>query len=148
MKVTNLIHMAARRVTSVACAVCLIAFPSAAPLLGQNPAPPPPDAQQTTQLLAPNQLDTLVAPIALYPDPLLGQVLAASTYPLEVVEVQQWLQQNGNLRGADLMNAAKQQNWDPSVQALVAFPDVVAQMNRDIRGPRIWATRSSPSSRR
>jgi hypothetical protein len=78
----------------------------------------------------------VVAPIALYPDPMLGQVLAASTYPLEVVEAEQWMQQNGNLRGADLMNAARQQNWDPSIQALVAFPDVLATLNRDVR----WTT--------
>ncbi len=98
------------------------------------PAQPAPTGQQP--LLTPAQLDNLIAPIALYPDPLLGQILAASTYPLEVVEVGQWLQQHGNLHGADLMNAARQQNWDPSVQALVAFPDVVAMLNRDIQ----WTT--------
>jgi hypothetical protein len=115
--------------------------------LGQQypaPAPypaPPANAQQASPpasqpLMSPQQLEDLVAPIALYPDPLLGQVLAASTYPLEVVEAEQWMQQNGNLRGADLMNAARQQNWDPSVQALVAFPDVLATLNRDVR----WTT--------
>ena len=87
-------------------------------------------------LLSPDQLDNLVAPIALYPDPLLGQVLAASTYPLEIVEAQQWLQQNSNLQGAQLMDAAKQQNWDPSVQALVAFPDALSLLSNDIR----WTT--------
>ncbi len=86
--------------------------------------------------MPPQQLDDLVAPIALYPDPLLGQVLAASTYPLELVEAGQWMQQNGNLHGQDLINAARQQNWDPSVQALVAFPDVLAMLNRDVR----WTT--------
>jgi hypothetical protein len=89
--------------------------------------------QQNAPLLTPEQMDTMVAPIALYPDPMLGQVLAASTYPLEVVEAQQWLQQNGNLHGQDLLNAARQQNWDPSVQALVAFPDILTLLNRDIR---------------
>jgi len=86
--------------------------------------------------LSSDQLDDLVAPIALYPDPLLGQVLAASTYPLEVVEAQQWLQQNRALQGARLLDAARQQNWDPSVQALVAFPNVLTLLNRDIR----WTT--------
>jgi hypothetical protein len=71
--------------------------------------------------LTANQITDLVAPIALYPDPLLTQVLVASTYPLEVVEAQQWLQQNRSLSGTRLMDAARQQNWDPSVQALVAF---------------------------
>lgn len=66
-------------------------------------------------------LGNLVAPIALYPDLLLSEVLAASTYPLELVQAEQWMQANPGLRGPDLVNAAKQQNWDPSVQALVAF---------------------------
>ncbi len=120
-----------------------------APAFAQNAPPPvydqqappydqqgsqqgPVQPQQNAPLLAPEQLDTIVAPVALYPDPLLGQVLAASTYPLEVVEAQQWLQQNGNLHGQDLLNAARQQNWDPSVQALVAFPDILTLLNRDV----------------
>ena len=78
----------------------------------------------------------LVAPVALYPDDLLGQVLVASTYPLEIVEAGQWLQQNQNLQGAALVNAARQQNWDPSVQALVVFPEVLARLNSDIH----WTT--------
>jgi Protein of unknown function (DUF3300) len=97
-----------------------------------QPGQPAPQAQQ----LNPQQLEDLVAPIALYPDNLLSQILAASTYPIEVVEAQQWLQQNRNLRGQALMDAARQQNWDPSVQALVAFPDVLARLNQDIR----WTT--------
>jgi uncharacterized membrane protein YgcG len=87
-------------------------------------------------LLSPDQLNNLVAPVALYPDPVLSTVLAASTYPLEIVEAQQWLQQNGNLKGAPLMDAAKQQDWDPSVQALVAFPDALRLLSNDIR----WTT--------
>ena len=82
------------------------------------------------------QLDNLVAPIALYPDPLLGQVLAASTYPLELVEANQFVQQNGNLHGQDPMNAAREQNWDPSVQALVAFPNVLTLLTSNVR----WTT--------
>ena len=85
---------------------------------------------------SPDQLDNLVAPIALYPDPLLGQMLVASTYPLEVVEASRWLQQNRNLRGQDLVEAAKGQPWDPSIQALVAVPDALAKLNQDIR----WTT--------
>jgi len=101
------------------------------------PLPPPQPADQApAQLLTGPQLDNLVAPVALYPDPLLGQVLAASTYPLEIVEAAQWLQQNRNLRGQQLMDAARQMNWDPSVQALVAFPDAVTLLTRDIR----WTT--------
>ncbi|HML15707.1 MAG TPA: DUF3300 domain-containing protein, partial [Bryobacteraceae bacterium] len=108
-------------------------YPQSAP---GEPQPPQQQQQQNTPLLAAPELDNLVAPVALYPDPLLGQLLAASTYPLELVEAQQWLRQNSNLRGAALMDAAKQQNWDPSVQAMVAFPDVLTMLNRDIR----WTT--------
>lgn len=105
--------------------------------LPQEPAAAPPaETQAQDRKLSPEQLDNLVAPIALYPDPVLSQVLAASTYPLEIVEAQQWLQQNKNLHGDALMNAARQQNWDPSVEALAAFPDVLSMLNQDIR----WTT--------
>jgi uncharacterized membrane protein YgcG len=87
-------------------------------------------------MLSPEQLDNLVAPIALYPDPLLGQVMAASTYPLEIVEAQQWLQANGNLRGTQLTDAARQQSWDASVQALVAFPETLTKLNQNVQ----WTT--------
>ncbi len=100
------------------------------------PAQPPQMEQAQPQLLSPQQLNNLVAPIALYPDPLLGQILVASTYPLEIVEASQWLQRNKNLGGQELMDAAKQQPWDPSVQALVAVPDALAKLNQDIR----WTT--------
>ena len=137
MSRSNLVQLTGRRALSIVCAAALIAIPSGVPIFGQNPTlPPPQNAGQPAPLLTPYQLDNLVAPLALYPDPLLGQVLAASTYPLEVVELQQWMQQNPNLRGTDLMNAAKQQPWDPSVQALAAFPDVVALLNRDVQ----WTT--------
>jgi len=102
---------------------------------GDLPAAPP-GAQQAAPLLSPDELSNLVAPIALYPDPLLGQVLAASTYPLEIAEAGQWLQQNNRLQGAQLMDAARQQNWDPSVQALVALPDALRLLSNDIR----WTT--------
>jgi hypothetical protein len=98
-----------------------------------SPQPKPEMGQLT---LSPEQLDNLVAPIALYPDPLLSEVLAASTYPLEVVEAEQWLQQHANLRGPQLINAAQQTRWDPSVQALVAVPDALAMLNRDVQ----WTT--------
>src|SRR6185369_3775326 len=98
----------------------------------QAPAPAPPPGQTLT----PDQLSDLVAPIALYPDPLLSQVLVAATYPLEIVQAQQWLQRNPGLSGADLTAAAAQQNWDPSIQALVVFPDVLKRLNDDVT----WTT--------
>src|SRR5580704_17242440 len=102
-------------------------------------APEPPPTEQApppAQPMPPEQLDNLVAPIALYPDNLLSQILAASTYPLEVVEAEQWLKQNRHLKGQKLLDAARQQNWDPSVQALVVFPDVLAKLNQNVR----WTT--------
>jgi hypothetical protein len=107
---------------------CILLFPHINSVLQAQSLPP--------QLLSENDLDNLVAPITLYPDPLLSQVLAAATYPLEIVEARQWLQGNGNLQGQRLIEAAKQQDWDPSVQLLVAFPDVLALCSRDIR----WTT--------
>jgi hypothetical protein len=100
------------------------------------PAQQPQMQQAAQQMWSPQELNNLVAPIALYPDPLLGQLLVASTYPLEVVEANQWLQLNKNLGARELMDAAKQQPWDPSVQALVAVPDALAMLNHDIR----WTT--------
>jgi len=84
----------------------------------------------------PAELDSLVAPIALYPDPLLSQVLVAVTYPLEIVDAAQWLQQNSALTGEALQNAARLQNWDPSVEALIAFPDVLYRLSGNIE----WAS--------
>lgn len=75
------------------------------------------------------QLDALTAPIALYSDTLLAQVLIASTYPAEVAQAAQWAQQNSSLQGAALESALQQQSWDPSVKALVQVPTVLQQMN-------------------
>jgi hypothetical protein len=119
-----------RQFLSIGCVLLVAGMGTVA--TAQAPAPPP--AQ--SQTFAPQQLDNLVAPIALYPDPLLGQVLAATTYPVELVEAQQWLQANGNLHGQQLTDAAKQQNWDASVAALVAMPDVLTKLNQDIH----WTT--------
>ena len=75
------------------------------------------------------ELDQLVAPIALYPDTLLSQVLIASTYPLEVVEAERWVQQNKNLKGDALKKAVDPKKWDDSVKSLAAVPDVLAMMS-------------------
>jgi hypothetical protein len=81
-------------------------------------------------------LNDLVAPIALYPDPLLSQVLVATTYPLEVVQAFQWVQKNPGISGPAVTQAAQEQNWDASVQALVVFPDVLKRLNDDVA----WTT--------
>jgi hypothetical protein len=83
-----------------------------------------------------DQLDALVAPIALYPDPLLAQTLAASTYPLEIVQLQQWLLKNPNLKDQALADAVAKQQWDPSIQAMAGLPDVVKRLCDDIQ----WTT--------
>jgi hypothetical protein len=84
----------------------------------------------------PEQLDSMLAPIALYPDPLLSQILVASTYPLEVVEADRWLKQNPTLQGKALTEAAAKQSWDPSIQAMVLYPDVLKRMDENIN----WTT--------
>jgi hypothetical protein len=122
-----------RQVLSLVCVLLMLG--TGVLLQAQQPAPPAP-APPPAQLMSPEQLNNLVAPIALYPDNLIGQVLVASTYPLEIVEAAQWLQQNRNLQGSQLVDAARQQNWDPSIQALVVFPDVLNRLNSDIR----WTT--------
>ncbi len=75
------------------------------------------------------QLDQMLAPVALYPDELLTQVLTASTYPLEIVQAARWAQANPDLTGTDAVNAVDEQNWDPSVKAMLAFPDLLQMMD-------------------
>lgn len=78
------------------------------------------------------QLDSLLAPIALYPDTVLSHVLIASTYPLEVVQADRWARSHKQLQGDDAVNAVENQDWDPSVKALVAFPDILRRMSDDL----------------
>src|SRR5262245_29510299 len=87
---------------------------------------------QEPELIPSDKLDALVAPIALYPDPLLAQTLAAATYPLEVNQLQQWMANNSYLIDQALANAVEMQPWDPSVQAMVAFPEVVKLLSDNI----------------
>src|SRR6184192_694966 len=94
-----------------------------------------PDTEQAPKL-PDDQLDSLVAPIALYSDQLLAQTLAASTYPLEIIQLQQWMDRNKGLKGKALADAVAKQPWDPSVQGLVAYPDVVTRMADNIQ----WTT--------
>lgn len=97
--------------------------------LAQNTAP-----VQNTPTYTQQQIDQMLAPIALYPDPLIAQILMASTYPLEVVEAQRWLQdpQNASLKGDQLAAALTQQPWDPSVKSLVPFPQILQTMDKNL----------------
>jgi hypothetical protein len=94
---------------------------------GQNQTPPA--AASSDQLLKPEELDALVAPIALYPDALLAEILMASTYPLEVVEADRWAKEHKNLKGDQLKAEVDKQGWDDSVKSLVATPDVLSMMS-------------------
>lgn len=93
---------------------------------------PSSDQAETAPAFSRDQIEQLVAPIALYPDSLMAQVLMASTYPLEIVEASRWLKKNPGLKGDDLDDALKDKDWDPSVKGLCAVPDVVQRMNDNL----------------
>jgi hypothetical protein len=124
-----------RRCLIVVLSVALL-FPGYGAALAQEPTPVAPAPNEEAPKIPNDQLDSLVAPIALYPDPLLAQTLAASTYPLEVIQLQQWLAKNPQLKDKALADAVTKQNWDPSIQATAALPDVVKQMAENIS----WTT--------
>src|SRR5882762_9753367 len=96
------------------------------------PSPLPSQSSAQAPKIPNEKLDSLAAPIALYPDPLLAQTLAASTYPLEVIQLQQWLANNKHLKGQALVDSVEKQPWDPSVQATAAFPDVVKLLGDNV----------------
>ena len=104
----------------------------AAMLVLQSAAYPPQSTAPPAPLSTPQQLDDLIAPIALYPDPLLAQVLAAATYPMEIAEADQWVRDHPKWKPSKLMDEAKKQSWEPSVQGLVAFPDVLKQLTQNM----------------
>jgi len=93
-------------------------------------------AQEEAPRIPPDQLDALVAPVALFPDPLLAQTLAASTYPLELLQLHQWLAKNPGLKDKALADAVATQPWDASVQAMAAVPDLVKRLADDVQ----WTT--------
>src|SRR5467141_1536547 len=132
---TKMFGLRIRGVVAVVCALVLVSGDSlaniASPQSAQVSSP-----QSQAPLIPPDQLDSLVAPIALYPDPLLAQTLAASTYPLELIQLQQWLLKKPGLKDQALADAVAKQPWDPSIQALAGLPDVVKRLADDIQ----WTT--------
>ena len=114
--------------------LCTLLFLVEDPVLAANAKHQQPETQAPR--IPNDQLDSLVAPIALYPDPLLAQVLAASTYPLEIIQLQQFLAQHKDLKDQALVDAVQKEGWDPTVQALAALPDVVKRLADDIK----WTT--------
>ena len=126
-----------RYLIAIVCTISLVACN--APVYAQQSQAQQPQARQPTEegaKIPPDQLDALVAPIALYPDPLLSQTLVASTYPLEIMQLQQWLQKNKGLSEKALADAVAKQPWDPSIQAMAALPQVVKRLADDIQ----WTT--------
>lgn len=147
--------------TNITKALCTISLATVAatafaqaPIVRQPPPPPPPDQQQTQPYqpppppppadvqqsqqpapppIAPEQLDQVVQRIALYPDPLLAQILTASTFPDQIPDADVWAQRHSNLFGDALSQAIQADNlpWDPSVLALLPFPSVLDTMARD-----------------
>src|SRR5512137_620369 len=91
--------------------------------------PAPVFAQTNIPVFRQEELDQILAPIALYPDSLLAQILMAATYPLEVVQADRWVKANRNLPPEALNDALDRQRWEPSVKALVPFPDVLSMMS-------------------
>ncbi len=87
---------------------------------------------QDAPTFSPEQIEQLVAPIALYPDDLVSQILMASTYPLEVIEASRWASANKNVKGDSLANALKSKPWDPSVKSLVNVPQVLDMMDKKL----------------
>jgi len=149
---SRLVRRAGRVLVAVLCAVMLT--PGELFLLAQDaakPAPAPAPAAGAPAAAAPaadaaaadaatkatpDQLDSLVAPIALYPDPLLAQTLVASTYPLELIQLQQWMAKNPELKDKALADAVAKQPWESSVQTMAATPEVVKRLVDDIQ----WTT--------
>src|SRR2546425_10904675 len=108
----------------------------------QQAAPIPPLPQQhvpkqSRPAFTQQELDQMLAPIALYPDSLLSQILMASTYPLEVVEAARWSKANRGMKGEEAVKAVEQRDWDPSVKSLAAFPQVLAMMDQQLE----WTAR-------
>ncbi len=121
----------------IAIAAVILQLGGPASLRAQEGAAAPAAAAEEAEVrIPPDELDSLVAPIALYSDPLLAQVLVASTYPLEIIQLQQWLGKNPGLEGDALAEAVATQPWDPSIQSMAALPDLVTRLANDIQ----WVT--------
>jgi hypothetical protein len=130
----NMITTFLKRLLATALSFLLIFTTAPIDALGQQP-PPPADAGGSPVQGAPltaDELQQLVAPIALYPDALVAQVLGASTFPDQIAAADNWVQINKNLTGTALMQAVDQQQWDPSVKALTQFPSVLDNLSKNL----------------
>jgi hypothetical protein len=112
--------------------VCVLAFALLGQGFAQEQAIPAPGGAAAQPPFKQEELDQMLAPIALYPDALLAQVLMAATYPLEVVQAARWVKQNPAIKGDQLQAALQDQPWDPSVKSLAPFPQVLSVMDQDL----------------
>ena len=103
-----------------------------APAPGATPAPAEAEQPSESSAFTREELEKLLAPIALYPDPLLAQMLPASAYPVQIVQAQRWLDKNKALVAKNDYSGIDNQNWDPAVKALARFPDVIKLMSADL----------------
>src|SRR6202048_4150472 len=127
------------RLTTMSAAVALMFFASIASYAQGIPRAPPgtvaPSAVDTkSDTYTQQQLDQMLAPIALYPDQLVSQILMASTFPLQIVQAARWLDNPSNARvqGDALVTAQQPMNWDPSVKSVTAFPAIVTMLNQNL----------------
>lgn len=126
---------AALSVLALACCAVLITHAhaqSAPPAYGSDASAQVASAQQAPASQSTDQLQQLAAPIALDPDPLVAQILAAATYPAQVVEASRWMRRHPGLQGQQLIDAVNGRAWDPSVKALTQFPAVLDNMNQNL----------------
>ena len=133
-KITRSIFPTWQNVIAILCALVLASGDTM--LYAQTAQQQDTSTEEAAPPIPNDQLDSLVAPIALYPDPLLSQVLVASTYPLEIIQLQQWMAQHKDLKGDALTAAVQKEDWDPSIQAMAVLPDAVKQLAENIT----WTT--------
>ena len=126
------LHIAQRALATLLALVLLFATYPQSLVAQEQPGPLQAPSGPPYQEQTPEQLQELVAPIALYPDSLVAQILAASTFPEQVVDADRWVQSHPDLKGDALGQAVDQLPWDPSVKALVAFPSVLGNMDKNL----------------
>lgn len=121
------------RIPTVGVSLMILLLGSAVPATSaQQPATPPAAAGDAKPAFSQEELDQMFAPLALYPDDLLSQILMACTYPLEIVQANRWVKNNSNLKGDALAAALEKQTWDPSVKSLTNVPKVLSMLDDDL----------------
>src|SRR5580704_12453853 len=120
-----------QKAVSILMSVLLVLMTIPVGAMAQNASPSATTGEED-QPLSSDELDGIVAPIALYPDALVAQILGAATFPYEIVDASLWLKDNSSLKGEALAKAVDQQSWDPSVKALTQFPSVLDNLAKNL----------------